>query len=59
MTPLAVVVNHLLANLSNLSKEELQSIDAMVGAELQDRDTTFLEDIQEKVRFDQTITNWS
>ena len=59
MTPLTAVVNHLLANLSNLSKEELQSIDAMVGAELQDRDTTILEDIQEKVRFDQTINNWS
>ena len=57
-TPLACVVAHILANIENLTDEQLRHLHSHIGYELQDREVSHVTDTQEKARFVNTIMGW-
>ena len=56
--PLECVVAHIIANIENLTDEQLQTLHSHIGYELQDREVSHVTDAQEKARFVSTVMGW-
>jgi len=57
-TPLSCVVAHIIANLENLTDEQIKTLNAHTGYEMQDREMSQNTDTHEKIRFVDTVMGW-